>query len=258
MAEQSQKGEPKPVPKPVPPWRVRLSGADADLNDLSGCLKGTIRVGHDEIAYFLESDYLNTLPNPSAVSDAARQLLKIVSSVARVRRSVATAVKPTGVWWKSPDGNWVRNLFATDQIIVYDGTVRLADPSLFEASVKLAFRNETVRTNLSDFLGEWDFPRLRRVGETILLDLGGGDKKVGLRDLLGRGWANEQDCTRFWESVNYGDKRSPGAHSGYNRSSHQNVMNVIEAGEFLRGLLTKWLESKIAAENSPAGSPTHL
>jgi hypothetical protein len=60
-----------------------------------------------------------------------------------------------------------------------------------------------------------------------------------------RGWASETDCGLFWETVNYGDPKSPGAQSVLTRGPGKNPKNVIEAGEFLSDLIAKWLESKM-------------
>jgi hypothetical protein len=95
------------------------------------------------------------------------------------------------------------------------------------------------------FLGEWDFPRLRRVGETMLLDLGQGDILKGVQEVVNRGWTPRTDCKRFWDTVNHGDPRSLGAHSKLRRVPGNNPMNVIQAGEFLRDLIAKRLESKM-------------
>lgn len=130
-------------------------------------------------------------------------------------------------------------------ITVYSNTTRLAATGIFGQCVDVALKDDLIRSNLNDLLGEWDFPRLRRIGETLLIDLGGGDKRRGAQEVVRRGWASETDCDLFWETVNHGDPRSPGAHSALRRGPGKNPKNVIEAGEFLSDLIAKWLESKM-------------
>jgi hypothetical protein len=231
--------------KPAPPWRVRLRGEEADLNDVANCLQGRTRIICEQGVYFLESEILDNLATLDEVFRESRDLLKTISGLTRVRRSIAKPIEATGVCWKDSSGGrgWI--LTASEEIIVYSGVVRLAGPGVFGHCVEVALRDDMVRSNLDDFLGEWDFPRLRRIGESLLLELGAGDIRRGLREVISRQWASDDDCATFWDSVNYGDRKSPGAHSQLRRAANQNPMNRIVAGEFLRGLLAKWIESKI-------------
>jgi len=231
----------------APLWRVRLKGLDRDLEDLAGCLQGGSRVIKQDGAYFLESELLNDTPvsSPTEAFQQAKELLRIISSVARVRRCIAEPVEPTALYWKDSSGAWGRILSDTVTLTFYSNTLRLSTPSVFERSVELALRDEQVRMNLDDFLSEWDFPRLRRIAELIFIDVGTGDVKRGVQEVVDRGWASAQECALFRETVNYGDGKALGAHSRLKRSPGQNPMNIIQAGEFLGGVLAKWIESKI-------------
>jgi hypothetical protein len=232
--------------KPVPPYRVHLQGSDADLKDLASCLKsGRTRVFQQDGVYFLESEILDEIRDPAALPNGVRELLQTISSVARVRRSIAKPIGVANIRWKDLNGTWYRMLTASETIINYSNTISLTASGIFERCVQLALENDLVRGNLDDFLGEWDFPRLRRVGETMLLDLGQGDIRKGLQEVVNRGWTPRTDCERFWDTVNHGDPRSLGAHSKLRRGPGNNPMNVIQAGEFLRDLIAKWLESKM-------------
>jgi hypothetical protein len=78
-------------PEPRPPWRVRLQGVDADLKDLASCVKqGPVRVFQEDHEYFLESKALDDVQNSTDALQKARELVKVISSVARVRRSIAS------------------------------------------------------------------------------------------------------------------------------------------------------------------------
>ncbi len=232
--------------KPVPPWRVHLQGSDADLKDLASCLRsGRTRVFQQDGVFFLESEILDEIRDPATLPNGVRELLQTISSVARVRRSIAKPIGVANIRWKDLNGTWYRMLTASEAIIVYGHTISLTASGIFERCVELALENDLVRGNLNDFLGEWDFPRLRRVGETMLLDLGQGNIRKGVQEVVNRGWASRTDCGRFWDTVNHGDPRSLGAHSKFRRAPSNNPMNVIQAGEFLRDLIAKWLESKM-------------
>jgi hypothetical protein len=225
------------------PWRIRLKGLDADISDLMSCLQGRSRIIQQDRLYYLESEILNS-SDLNETTQTAGHLLRVISSLARVRRSIAQPVELGAVCWRDPSGFWRQVLMAGEKITVYSNVVRLSDMGLFDRCVEVALRDENIRMNLEDFLGEWDFPRLRRIGEFMLLDLGAGDVKKGLQELVKRNWASDQQCALFWETVNHGDRQSLGAHSQLRRGPGKTTMNVIEAGEFLRDLLAKWVESK--------------
>jgi hypothetical protein len=93
------------------------------------------------------------------------------------------------------NGVWRRMLTATETIINYRNIIRLTAPGIFERCVELALKDDLVRSNLNDLVGDWDFPRLRRIGETILLDLGAGDVRKGAQEVVKRGWASKADCS---------------------------------------------------------------
>jgi hypothetical protein len=62
-----------------------------------------------------------------------------------------------------------------------------AGANISEQILALAATDEKVRMNLIDFLGEWDFSRLRRITRGILVDL--GESRTGQRkwcDLVGQ------------------------------------------------------------------------
>ena len=172
-----------------------------DLQDLANCLtQGAFHIFQEDGWYFLESDILDALQTLAEVPGKAAELLKVLSSVARVRRSIAQPIGVTGVRWKDSSGRWRQTLTATDTIIVYGNTIHLTASGIFERCVDLALRDDVVKSALADFLGEWDFPRLRRIGEVILLDLGAGDVVKGVREVVTQGWASKSDCDLFWDT----------------------------------------------------------
>jgi hypothetical protein len=201
--------------------------------------------GEPDGAYFLESEILDEIQDPAAVLGKARELLKVISSVARVRRSMAKPVGFAHLYWKDSSGAWRQTVSFAATLTVYSNITRLTTPGVFERCVTLALRDDCVGSTLNDLLGEWDFPRLRGIGETVLLDLGGGDALKGAQEIVKRGWASQTDRNRFTETVNFGDTKLPGAHSALKRDPGQNPMNLVKAGEFLSDLIVKWLESKM-------------
>lgn len=233
------------ITSPAPPWRIRLKGVKTDLEDLAQCLHGNTRVLQHGNFHFLESEHLNTSSTLDEVLVEAKSLLRVISSVARLRRSVALPVEVAAIYCKDSRGEWLqRSSYAFETVTIYPNIVHLT-PETFERCLELALSAKLVRVNLEDFLGQWDFPRLRRVAELILLDLGDNSVKRGLRELAKRQWATQEGCKEFWDTVNHGDGDLLGAHSHLRRAPGENPMNLIQAGEFLRDILAQWVESKI-------------
>jgi hypothetical protein len=218
------------------------------LEDLAECLQGSTRVFKEDGAYFLESELLSELLDDGSsptLYQQAKDFLRVISGVERVRRAIAEPVELNALYWKDSGTTWGQVLGDTVTLTFFSNIVRLSDSGVFERSVELALGDEQVRMNLNDFLGEWDFPRLRRIAESIFIDVGAGDVKRGVQEVIDRGWVSAQDCALFRDTVNYGDGKTLGAHSRLKRSPVQNPMNIIQAGEFLGGIFAKWIESKI-------------
>jgi len=237
----------------IPPWRVNLTGDEKDLQDLANeHSMGATRVLQSEGNYFLESHVLDGLSDPDQVFKEANNLLRLIFGLARVRRfgGVASDVEAVSVGWTDGNGNWVsRRLFASKPVWVVPSTCYLEGPAISERCLRLAEENETVRMILIDFLGEWDFSRLRRIADSILIDLG-GDKKKGAAEVLRLGWATQVESAHFDETVNFGRDDLHGAHSRLELAPGQNKnpMNLVEAGEFVRKLLARWLALKTNSE----------
>lgn len=246
---------------PIPPWRVHLIGAEIDLQDLANEHSlGRTRVLHLEENYFLESDILNGLSDPNGVYKEANEILRLIFGLARVRRFSASPVEAASVLWTDGKGNWVsRQLFASAKISVVPSTCYLEGPNISERCLELAVADQTVRMILIDFPGEWDFSRLRRIADAILIDLG-GDKKKGAAEVLRLGWATQSECARFDDSVNFGHKDDHGAHSRLELapSKNQNPMHLVEATEFVRKLIALWLASKINSAVIPRNEGVQL
>jgi hypothetical protein len=234
---------------PIPPWRIQLTGEERDLQDLATeHPSGRTRVIHFQGEYFLEADILNSLSDPKRASESAQVILKIICGLAKIRRLSASPVKAASVVWTDDSGNWIGRLaLPSVHYRIVLGTRYLEGANVSQQVLALAETDEVVRVNLIDFLGERDFSRLRRITRAVLMELGGGDIKRGVAELVRRGWATQPECTRLDEGMNFGDDYYLGAHARQERASYQN-QNPISLGmteEFVRKLLARWLASKI-------------
>jgi hypothetical protein len=240
---------PKRSYPPIPPWRVHLTGAEQDLQYLATeHSSGRTRVIHLQSEYFLEADVLDELSDCDRVAEKARWILGIICGLAKVRRFSALPVAVASVVWTDDGGNWVGRMpLPSVRYRIVPGTRYLEGANISEQILALAETSEVVRTNLIDFVGEWDFSRLRRIVDSILIDLG-GDKKKGAAEVLRRGWATQPECARFDDSVNFGNKYYLGAHSPLDLAPGQNQdpLSLVMASEFVRALLARWIASKIA------------
>jgi hypothetical protein len=85
--------------------------------------------------FFLESEILDEIRDPAALPNGVRELLQTISSVARVRRSIAKPIGVANIRWKDLSGTWYRILTASDTLIVYGNTISLTASGIFERCV---------------------------------------------------------------------------------------------------------------------------
>jgi len=209
---------------------------------------GRTRVINFQGEYFLEADVLNALSDPKRVSERAQVILGVICGLAKIRSLSASPVTAAAVVWTDGNGNWAGQLsLPSMHYRVVHGTRYLDGANLSEQIAALAETNEVVRINLIDFLGERDFPRLRRITRAILMDLGGSIKS-GVAEVVRRGWATDPECTRIDESMNFGNDYFLGAHARQERApdQNQNPVSLGETEEFVRKLLARWIDSKIS------------
>jgi len=234
---------------PVPPWRIRLTGRERDLQDLAAeHPSGRTRVIHFQEEYFLEADVLNELSDCNRAAEKAQGIIHIICGLAKIRSMSTLPVKAASVVWTDGDGNWVDRLpLPSEHYRVVLGTKYLVGASISEQVLALAETDEAVRINLIDFLGERDFSRLRRITRAILMDLG-GDIKIGAAEVVRRGWATLPECTRLEETMNFGNDYYLGAHARQERAAYQNQnpVSLAMTEEFVRKLLARWIASKIS------------
>ena len=236
---------------PAPPWRIGLTGAENDLQDLvTQHSTGQTRVLHFQGKYFLEADGLNKLSDPQQVYEKAQGILHIICGLAKVRRYSALPVTAVSVSWTDGKNNWLGLMsFPSVRYRAVPGNRYVEGANISEQILALAQTNEVARLNLIDFLGEWDFSRLRRITRNIMVDLGCGNVKRGAEEVVRLGWATEAECARFDESSNFGNRNFFGAHSKFELApgQNQNPLSLVMASEFVRKLLAQWLTSKIAS-----------
>jgi hypothetical protein len=234
---------------PRPPWRVQLTGEEIDLQELSvEHSLGQTRVVYVQGEYFLEAEVLDELSDWDRAYEKALGILYIICGLAKVRRFWALPVTAASVRWTDGKGNWVgREQLPSVQYRVMPGTRYLEGANISAQILALAATDDTVRTNLIDFLGERDFSRLRRIVDLILLDLGDGDKKKGVAEVIHRGWVDEPECVRLDDSLNFGNRDYLGAHTRLERRPDQNKdpMSLVMAADFVRRLLAQWITSKL-------------
>ena len=188
------------------------------------------------------------MSDPNRAAESAQVILNIICGLAKIRRLSASPVKATSVVWTDDNGNWIGRLqLPSVHYRAVLGSRYLEGANVSQLVLALAETDEVVRTNLIDFLGERGFSRLRRITRAILMDLGGGDIKSGVGEVVRLGWASPPECTRLYESMNFGNDYYLGAHARQERASHQNQnpMSLAMTEEFVRKLLARWITSKI-------------
>jgi hypothetical protein len=220
------------------------------LHDLAASHSaGRTRIILFQREYFLEAESLNDLPDCNQVAEKAQRILRIICGLAKVRRFSASPIKAASILWTDGDGNWVGRLqIPSVQYRVVPGTRYLEGANISDQILALAETDEVVRTNLIDFLGEWNFSRLRRITDSILIGVG-GDKKGGLPRccaVAGQPCRSVSALTRARISA---AENFFGAHSRLEGAPGQNPTSLVMASEFVRKL-ARWIDSKIVTANN--------
>jgi hypothetical protein len=235
------------LPTPLasgPPWRVRLDGRPSDLTHLMDTVSGSFSVTFAEGDYWLQGRDLDEISVVDKVRVRAEEMLSQMNALARVSRIDAAQVKGTYVQGTDGDGNWSRTryLYASVKVDVLSSVK--VPLNLTESILRLAESDKAVRAVVQDLSGKRDFATARRIGETVLLDVGRGDVQRGMKAIVAVGWVTPTECARFWRAANFGDGKSVGAHSPLRRVPTGEAMGFGEAWDFVRVLLGKWLDSK--------------
>ena len=207
-------------------------------------VSGSFSVTSADGEYWLQGKELDEISIVDKVRVRAEELLSQMNALARVSRVDAAQVKGTYIQGTDEHGNWSRTryLYATVKINVLSSVE--VPLKLTESILRLAESDKAVRAVVQDLSGERDFATARRIGETILLDVGQGDVLRGVKAIVAVGWVTPTECARFWEAANFGDGKSVGTHSPLRGSPSGGAMGFGEAWDFVRALLGKWLDSK--------------
>jgi hypothetical protein len=229
-------------------WVILLHG-DAEFLDetLAYYLsEGPVRVFKREDRIYLQADEIDVQPDFRSTEQQALELLRTISGLFGV---VATPQKayPIAAIPRRAGGDWgelIPFVHAVECYVSVFGSVRppVCQTDRSQRALGLALRDKRVRWALDDFAGEPDFPRLRRVYETMWQAF---DKKQGRaeRKIVANGLATRADLKRFSDTVNRGSKEA--AHSTFGQKPYAGAMSLMEARSYLGDLLNRWIDSRL-------------
>jgi hypothetical protein len=229
-------------------WVILLHG-DTEFLDRTLAYylsKGPVRVFNRENQFYLQADEIDVQPD---FRSAEQQALKLLRTICGLFGVVATPqeARPIAAIPRGADGHWgepIRFVHAINVSMSLSVSVRppVCQTDRSQRALGLALRDKRVRWALDDFAGEPDFPRLRRVYETMWQAF---DKKQGRaeRKIVANGLATRADLKRFSDTVNRGSKEA--AHSTFGQKPYAGAMSLMEARSYLGDLLNRWIDSRL-------------
>jgi hypothetical protein len=227
-------------------WLIGLTGSEFDLKDMAklfGTPELSVMVKRD--GYYLSSSDFEAMIEVEDVRSRGAELVALANGIAKVHYESSEDVRMDEVIRDEGDGTsrHFGCLYTSARVVVdeegklSDGTCvtpkRLADT---EAWIVLASQDDLVKDALN-FLNEgatwWG---LRKAYEAVV-----EGSKLQPSWIQEQGWATREELKRFREWANYY------VHGRLGRPPdprHTAPMSLMEAGRFVRRLLSKWLRWK--------------
>ncbi len=233
-------------------WRVKLSGEDTDLEELSKSFNSeTLKIWEDEGNYILGSSDFNGVAEADIVLKKSEEILTSINAASKVIQSLQKPIKVSGVESLNENGKSTKYIFPESVALVarmgrptvlIDGKVE--ETRIYEELpniVILARRDRDVAAVLNYLKAEsTEMANLYKIYEIIRANVG-GDKSM--RD---NGWASMSQFKSFRTTAN-----SPHAmgykarHGVWREQLPKNPMSLNEAESLILHLVKCWFDSKI-------------
>ena len=227
-------------------WVIELQGDKTFLDfELTHYFRqGSVRVFERENRIYLQADEIDVQPDFRSAEEQAHKLLRTICGLFGV---VATPDKarPVAAIPRYADGNWGERIDLVHLELNKGISISFRVPTdRAQKALALALRDDRVRRALDEFAGEPNFPRLRRVYEMIWTEYDLTQSNADTK-MVKAGLAKEvAEFVHFRNTVN----RSPegAVHSTpFGRPPYPRAMSLEEARSYLRGLLNRWIDTKL-------------
>lgn len=234
-------------------WIAAIGGNEADLAELEKSLVGpALRISKQFGAYVLESEEFSSETDPESVRRKAGEILDIVSGASRLAFGLLSPLSLGWVATVGDDGSKYvfvgikETVSVRDTVSVViarqDGTVEKHEPAgEVPKMTSVAKRDSSVAETLRLLAkGDNNWVNLYRIYEVVAKDVGGDEAVVKT------GWATRASLRQFKHTAN-----SPGAighearHGVDPGQPPVSPMSLPEAKSFVRGIMQKWLRSKV-------------
>lgn len=249
-------------------WKVKLSGYEFDLKTLSSIFSEPVCcVAKDEgDEYYLTSDEFTTMIEVGDVYHAAQEWIVIVNACGRLHDANYVPVAHSQITRLNDNGSQTHFRFAVAKAdITLSSRVQVdavdldpdgaptppPEPARAQRQLRLARQDQVVAEALKHWngcrRGDADFWfSASKVYEIIRADMGGGDKGMGKKAIIGQQWMSGNEIERFGETANNpaisGDRARHGA--GWATPAGITPYTEIEAEALIRKLLNGWLDWK--------------
>jgi hypothetical protein len=235
-------------------WKVRIVG---DLNDLTELQKSltaeSLRIESTENGeYYLISDAFKNCADDHEVSEAASQVISLLSGATRLALGGNRPIEQAHVVKESEDGTKtaymqlhervnVRDSFSVSVIDSEGNFVREINPAdEVPRWVAAAMSCDAVAKFFRLYTRPLDWVGLYRIYEVIEHDMGGTDK------IVSKGWATKSEIKKFKHTSNSPAAAGDDARHGKESSQAPKApMPLHEARNLVERLSGLWLKSKV-------------
>jgi hypothetical protein len=232
-------------------WVVRVTGDDADLEELSWHLRGGARLRRGRDGWEVTTPEFDALADPDLIYHEAVRLVPLLSAVARLRIRPASEFGLGNVYLYEPDGSRSTWVFltgaasATGRVPAVkisttsaDGTIQEVQPEDWGGLLELAGRDSWVFAALAFLALPASWHSLYAA-----LDLVCSDKRTGRREGATR-WATADDLETLMQTANDFQAVGTGARHGTPRSAKGGSvpsMALAKADELVRQVVDGWI-----------------
>lgn len=233
-------------------WRIKLSGEDSDLEELSKSFNSErLKIWKDGGNYILSSSDFNGIAEADIVLKKSEEILTFINAGSKVIQNLQKPINLSGIESLNENAKSTQYIFP-ESIVSVAGVGRptvLRDGKVEETCIYKELPNlvllATQDKNVAEVLnylntGNNEIVTLYKIYEIIKGDVGG---EKSIRD---NGWASRNKTQLFRRTANSPDAMGDKARHGVQKCQPpKNPMSLNEAKSLILHLVKCWLDSKI-------------
>jgi hypothetical protein len=236
----------------MPNWSIQLSGDKFDLEDFPKWFPTPdLQVVERPDGYYLKSELFEAIEDADQVRASAQELLERLVGAAKVYSPSLGPVGLSAVVRQEEDGRRHAYVYLSGAIktrsktsaaqLTVNGKEEISQVPRIALWAPIAKDDEKVRQALRLWVkGSENWAELYKVLEIILSEVGGA--------IYSNGWVPSKEVKRFKHTADSAEALGDQArHAKKDRLPPRKPMTIQEAKRLIKGLLERWIDSKISS-----------